>query len=62
MEFPSLRFDHGETVALLRETVRGFAAKEIAPRAAEIDRGNEGAGTSEIRRWLIGRELFGETQ
>src|SRR4051812_28836882 len=41
MEFPSLRFDHGETVAMLRETVRGFAAKEIAPRAAQIDRGNE---------------------
>src|SRR3954464_1007536 len=41
MEFPSLRFDHGETVAMLRETVRGFAAKEIAPRAAQIDRGNQ---------------------
>ncbi|MGN2391470.1 isovaleryl-CoA dehydrogenase [Pelomicrobium sp. G1] len=37
----SLNFDLGETIDLLRETVRGFAAKEIAPRAAEIDRSNE---------------------
>src|SRR5919107_789059 len=36
-----LRFDHGETVDMLRESVRDFAAKEIAPRAAEIDRSNE---------------------
>jgi len=36
-----LGFDHGETLAMLRETVRDFAAKEIAPRAAEIDRANE---------------------
>jgi isovaleryl-CoA dehydrogenase len=36
-----LGFDHGETVAMLRETVRDFASKEIAPRAADIDRTNE---------------------
>jgi isovaleryl-CoA dehydrogenase len=36
-----LRFDHGETIAMLRDTVRDFAQKEIAPRAAEIDRANE---------------------
>src|ERR671918_2628749 len=36
-----LRFEHGETVDMLRETVRNFVAKEIAPRAAEIDRTNE---------------------
>lgn len=41
MELPALRFDHGEAIAMLRETVRDFAAKEIAPRAAEIDRANE---------------------
>src|SRR3954470_21845699 len=41
MELPSLRFEHGDTIEMLRETVRGFAAKEIAPRAAQIDRGNE---------------------
>jgi isovaleryl-CoA dehydrogenase len=36
-----LRFDHGETIAMLRESVQQFAAKEIAPRAAEIDRSNQ---------------------
>ncbi|MDQ5848454.1 MAG: acyl-CoA dehydrogenase family protein, partial [Pseudomonadota bacterium] len=36
-----LRFDHGETIAMLRDSVREFAAREIAPRAAEIDRTNE---------------------
>ena len=41
MEIPTLRFAHGETIELLRATVRGFAAREIAPRAAEIDRSNE---------------------
>src|SRR5207249_11035265 len=33
-----LNFDHGESLAMLRETVQDFAGKEIAPRAAEIDR------------------------
>src|SRR3989440_4620141 len=36
-----LRFDHGETLDMLRDTVREFARKEIAPRAADIDRANE---------------------
>jgi len=36
-----LGFDHGETIAMLRESVHDFAAKEIAPRAADIDRTNE---------------------
>jgi isovaleryl-CoA dehydrogenase len=36
----ALRFDHGETIAMLRETVQAFAAKEIAPRAANIDESN----------------------
>ncbi len=36
-----LNFDHGETIAMLRDTVQDFARKEIAPRAAEIDRANE---------------------
>jgi isovaleryl-CoA dehydrogenase len=36
-----LQFDLGETVDLLRDTVREFAKREIAPRAAEIDRRNE---------------------
>jgi isovaleryl-CoA dehydrogenase len=33
-------FDLGETADMLRDTVSGFAASEIAPRAAEIDRTN----------------------
>ena len=41
MEYPFLRFEHGETIDMLRATVRDFAAKEIAPRAAEIDARNE---------------------
>src|SRR5438105_9757028 len=36
-----LNFDHGETLAMLRESVQEFATKEIAPRAAQIDRTNE---------------------
>jgi isovaleryl-CoA dehydrogenase len=36
----SLDFDLGETIGLLRESVREFAASEIAPRAADIDREN----------------------
>ncbi len=36
-----LGFDHGEQITMLRDTVRNFAAKEIAPRAAEIDHSNE---------------------
>ncbi|HEX9051969.1 MAG TPA: isovaleryl-CoA dehydrogenase [Anaeromyxobacter sp.] len=38
---PGLPFDLGDTVEMLRETVRAFARREIAPRAAEIDRRNE---------------------
>jgi isovaleryl-CoA dehydrogenase len=41
IDFPQLRFDHGETIEMLRRTVRNFAAAEIAPRAADIDRANE---------------------
>jgi isovaleryl-CoA dehydrogenase len=39
-----LRFDHGETIDMLRDSVREFARREIAPRAAEIDRTNEFPG------------------
>ena len=38
--FPGLDFGLGETLDMLRETVQNFAAGEIAPRAAEIDRSN----------------------
>ena len=37
---PGLDFHLGETVNLLRQNVADFAAREIAPRAAEIDREN----------------------
>ena len=39
--YPGLNFDLGETADPLRDTVADFAAAEIAPRAAEIDRSNE---------------------
>src|SRR5471030_2077504 len=34
-------FDLGETADAIRETVQNFASKEIAPRAAEIDKSNQ---------------------
>ena len=36
-----LNFQLGEEIDMLRDTVRDFAADEIAPRAAQIDRDNE---------------------
>ena len=36
-----LNFELGETIDILRESVADFAAREITPRAAEIDRSNE---------------------
>ncbi|MCB1939592.1 MAG: isovaleryl-CoA dehydrogenase [Rhodocyclaceae bacterium] len=41
MNMPSLNFDLGETIDMLRDAVWDFARNEIAPRAAEIDRQNE---------------------
>ncbi|MBO6542526.1 MAG: isovaleryl-CoA dehydrogenase [Alphaproteobacteria bacterium] len=40
-DYPTLNFDLGETVDMIRETVRAFTADKISPRAAEIDRSNE---------------------
>src|SRR5258706_6335696 len=40
-ELPGLRFSLGEDIDLLRTAVRGFAAAQIAPRAADIDRMNQ---------------------
>ncbi len=37
---PGLDFDLGETIRMLRDTVQDFAANEIAPRAADVDRDN----------------------
>ncbi len=41
IRLPSLDFDLGQDAEAIRDTVSGFAAKEIAPRAADIDRDNE---------------------
>jgi isovaleryl-CoA dehydrogenase len=41
MQFPQLKFSLGEDIEMLRDTVASFAAAEIAPRAAEIDRSNQ---------------------
>ena len=38
---PALNFDLGEAADMLRSQVENFAADEIAPRAADIDRENE---------------------
>jgi isovaleryl-CoA dehydrogenase len=40
MGWRDLNFDLGDTVDMLRDSVRNFADNEIAPRAAEIDRDN----------------------
>ncbi|MAG77092.1 MAG: acyl-CoA dehydrogenase [Colwelliaceae bacterium] len=39
--FPSLNFNLGETVDMIRDQVNAFARDEIAPRAAQIDIDNE---------------------
>ena len=39
--YPSLNFDLGDTVDMLRDAVYHFAQSEIAPIAADIDRSNE---------------------
>lgn len=41
MYIPSLNFGLGPDIALLRDTVRQFAEREIAPLAAQIDRDNQ---------------------
>jgi len=40
-QYTELNFGLGETIDMLREQINGFAAKEIAPRAEQIDRDNE---------------------
>jgi isovaleryl-CoA dehydrogenase len=41
IDYPGLDFALGETIDMLRSSVRAFARDEIAPRAAEIDRTNQ---------------------
>ncbi|MDA9666891.1 isovaleryl-CoA dehydrogenase [Luminiphilus sp.] len=41
MSYPTLQYAHDEEIGLLRQTLSQFAAQEIAPRAAEIDRNND---------------------
>ena len=41
LDLPTLTFDHGEELEMLRDTARRFAADRIAPRAGEIDETNE---------------------
>jgi isovaleryl-CoA dehydrogenase len=40
VQFPTLDFDLGETIDLLRESVRSFAENEISPLAEAVDRDN----------------------
>jgi isovaleryl-CoA dehydrogenase len=40
IDLPGLRFPLGEDIEMLQAAVRDFARTEIAPRAAETDRGN----------------------
>ena len=40
-EYPTLDFDLGDDADILRQSISGFAAGEIAPRAADIDRDND---------------------
>jgi len=41
MEIPGLHFDLGDDIAHLREAVQDFVAREITPRAGEIDRSDQ---------------------
>jgi alkylation response protein AidB-like acyl-CoA dehydrogenase len=48
---PALNFGLGEAADMLRSSVEAFAADEIAPRAAEIDRWTCGARWATSACW-----------
>nr|NDG61575.1 isovaleryl-CoA dehydrogenase [Betaproteobacteria bacterium] len=41
MQLTGLPFDLGDTIAALRETLCDFVAREITPRASQIDRSDQ---------------------
>ena len=41
LDLPGLKFDLGDDIALLRDSLQQFTAAEITPRAAEIDRSDQ---------------------
>lgn len=41
LQYPNLNFGHDEMIDMLRDSVRSFSTKEIAPIAAETDEKNE---------------------
>ena len=40
-DYPAMNFNLGDTVDMLRDTVRSFTSDKIAPIADEVDRSNE---------------------
>jgi isovaleryl-CoA dehydrogenase len=40
-DFPTLEFDHGETVEMMRDMVRSFTSDHIAPIASDVDKSDE---------------------
>jgi isovaleryl-CoA dehydrogenase len=56
---PTIDFDLGEEIGMLRDSVRAFAQEQIAPRAADIDR--ENAFPSDLWRKMGDLGLLGIT-